>query len=90
MSMDYDRDRLIELIWCYESFFKSPFPTMVSRGIADGQYSGKDVCARLEAALACGRADEEWEKMVPPEGSIDYLLHYKPLLKSLIGDSRES
>lgn len=78
-------DRLSELVWRYETFFRSPFPSMVSRGIADGLYSRKDVCARIEAALASARADEEWEKMVPPEGSIDYLLYYQPRLKSLIG-----
>ncbi len=78
-------DRLNELGWRYETFFRSSFPTMVSRGIADGLYSGKDVCARLEAALASARADEEWEKMVPAEGSIDYLLYYQPRLRCLIG-----
>jgi len=34
-------DRLRELVWRYETFFRSPFPSMVSRGIADGLYSGK-------------------------------------------------
>jgi hypothetical protein len=67
----------------YEKSFKSPFPSMFAGGMSEGLLSAEEVCARLEAALASGRADEDWERMVPPEGSIDYLLHVQPMLKQL-------
>ena len=56
---------------------------MFAGGMSEGLLSAEEVCARLEAALASGRADEDWERMVPPEGSIDYLLHDQPMLKQL-------
>jgi hypothetical protein len=57
---------------------------MVAGGMSEGLVSAEEICARLEAALASGRADEDWERMVPPEGSIDYLLCYQPRLKRLL------
>ena len=57
---------------------------MVAGGMSEGLVSAEEICARLEAALASGRADEDWERMVPPEGSIDYLLYYQPRLKRLL------
>ena len=55
---------------------------MVAGGMSEGLVSAEEICARLEAALASGRADEDWERMVPPEGSIDYLLRYQPMTET--------
>jgi hypothetical protein len=54
---------------------------MFAAGMSEDLDSAEEVCARLEAELASGRAGEGWKRMVPPEGSIDYLLHDQRELK---------
>lgn len=84
MSNNAQTDRLIELIGCYQKFFRSPFPSAVIRAMSEGFISVDEICARIEAALATARADEEWERMVPAEGTIDYQFCYLPMLKQLL------
>lgn len=77
-------DRLVHLIGAYEEFFRSPFPPDATRAISEGDVTAESVCERIESALASSRADEEWERMIPSEGTIDFVMCYQPTLKRLV------
>lgn len=76
-------DRLAYLIGAYQDFFMSPFPPQVTRAISEGHVTTERVCERIESALASARADAEWERMIPSEGSVEYVMCYLPTLRRL-------
>ena len=78
-------DQLSEAVSRYETYFKSPFPTSVIRAVSEGKASPQEVSQRAEAAVASGRADQEWEQMIPPEGSVEHRLYYLPRSRQLAG-----
>lgn len=76
-------DRLVFLIGAYQEFFRSPFPSEVTRAVSEGHVTTECVCDRIESALASARVDEEWERMIPSEGTVDYVMCYRPTLRRL-------
>lgn len=78
-------DQLSEAVSRYETYFKSPFPTSVMRAVSEGTVSPQEVSQRAAQAVTSGRADPEWEQMVPPEGTVEHRLYYAPRLKQLQG-----
>ena len=79
-------DRLSDAVSRYVTFFKSPFLTSVIQAVSHGMISPEEVSQRAEAAVQSGRADPEWEKMIPAEGSVEYRMYYLPMLKKLQGN----